>query len=345
MTMLANLKPFFGLATDLVRLGASHLKSRRDAEPSETDVPQPVPGAEQQWPTLPTFSPPPLPVLPSLPTLPTLSGLTARAPLGNWQSPTRVTASTVTATVDVAGSYANEIEDLSIACVPCSRSHLSTMAMAAEEGARLAAACDERGARVQWARVVAEAAIMEAFDWTPDKLARARPDDRSAIEEVMPRVKALVARTPAAPRHVILAWASVDESLRFARSPRATEQDRLQVVTRLRLTEDCMNYAERMVLSPEGLETVLATLPEAQRGEARLAGPTMREARHKLVSSHYELEALEFIAAKLQTAVIALTPSLNPQTAAELAREYRAVRVAFDRQVIANMALRNGAKP
>jgi hypothetical protein len=240
----------------------------------------------------------------------------------------------------VAGSYAEEVENLAIACVPCTRSHLSTMAVAADEGARLASASDECGARVQFARVVGEAAIMDALDWEPPKMQRARPDDRAAIEAITPQVRALIARTPAAPRHVVLAWASVDEALRFARSPRATDADRQEVARRVRLTEDCMNYAERMILSPEGLQRILAGLPESQHEEARLAGPTMREARHRLVSSSYELAALEFIAARLQGAVVALTPPLDPATAAGLAQEYRAIRVAFDRQVLANMAQR-----
>jgi hypothetical protein len=216
------------------------------------------------------------------------------------------------------------------------------MAMAAEEGARLASVGDERGARVQFARVVGEAVIMDALDWSPDKMARARPDDRTAIEEIMPRVRALVARTPAAPRHVVLAWSSIDEALRFARSPRATNADRQEVIRRVRITEDGMNYSERMILSPEGLQVLLAGLPESQHEEARLAGPTMREARHRLVSSQYELPALEFIAAKLQTAVVALTPPIAPGIAADLAREYREVRMAFDRRILLNMAQRSG---
>lgn len=285
-----------------------------------------------------TAAPPQLRVLPTLPTLPNLPTLTQLPGTGGLPSVPLGAGG-----ADVGGSYAQEIENLSVACVPCTRSHVSTMAMAAEEGARLAAGGDERGARGLFARVLAEAVIMEALDWSADKMARARPDDRAAITEIMPRVRDLLGRTPAAPRHVVLAWASIDEALRFARSPRATPADRQEVLRRVRLTEDCMNYAERMILAPDGLETILRGLPASQHAEARLAGPTMREARHRLVSSQYDLPSLEFIAAKLQQATVALTPPLDAAKAASLAQEYRAVRVDFDRRIMLHMAQRAGS--
>lgn len=267
-----------------------------------------------------------LPALPSLPRLPSLQEALGGQGLAS-------TGSGKASTPDVGGSYADEIEDLSVACVPCTRSHLSTMAMAAEEGARLAAAGDPRGARVQWARVAGEAAVMEALDWTPDKLARAKPADRAAIEEIAPQVRELAARTPAAPRHVVLAWSAVDESLRFARSPRPKPADAEQVQIRLHTCEDCMNYAERMILSPDGLQAHLTHLPPEQHEEARRAGPKMREARHRLVSSAGELVDLEFMASRLQAAVVALTPPQELQQATALAREYRELRQSFDQRI------------
>ncbi|HEY3367772.1 MAG TPA: hypothetical protein VGK74_22165 [Symbiobacteriaceae bacterium] len=332
--------PLMGLAGGLLSLRGARRGSGNDQEPSQSTshmTSQALPQLRSlpALPSLPQVAPGPARILPSLSPG---SMSTVPSPLPFTPAPPGPSATVRPA--DVAGSYAEEVENLAIACVPCTRSHLSTMAVAADEGARLASASDECGARVQFARVVGEAAIMDALDWEPPKMQRARPDDRAAIEAITPQVRALIARTPAAPRHVVLAWASVDEALRFARSPRATDADRQEVARRVRLTEDCMNYAERMILSPEGLQRILAGLPESQHEEARLAGPTMREARHRLVSSSYELAALEFIAARLQGAVVALTPPLDPATAAGLAQEYRAIRVAFDRQVLANMAQR-----
>lgn len=302
---------------DMVMFAWQRLKRSLD---SSTRADPPSGGISHEIPPLP--SPPSLPELPRLPALPELPSLLA-------VSPSLPTMRPPPAAGNVAASYAAEF-DTAIACVPCTRGHLSAMAIAAQEAAR---ADEDRAARAQLLRVAGEALVMRHYDWTPEKLARARPADRAAIEEIRPAVEEILAALPPAPHHLVLAWAAVDESLRFARSPRPSDQDRQQVELRLRDAEAWLNYAEREALAPQRLSA-------DQMAAARRALPLIREARHRLVSAAGELEALELVAARLHAALIELTPSLDAEARQHLAARCRECRDRFYARILANMRAR-----
>jgi hypothetical protein len=227
---------------------------------------------------------------------------------------------------DIAGSYADEMEDPSIACVPCTRSHLATIAGAAEEAAR-------SGHPDVWRRnlavVAGEALVMAEYDWTPQKMARARPDDREAIAAVQPAVREMVEGIPMAPRKLVLAWAATGEALRFAARPRPKPTDRQQVEMRMRDAEKWLNYCER------------AELPRHPGGMK--VAPLLGEARHRLARDGYTAEALAFAQNRLGQAVVALTPAPTRQQVERLHRQAKAAMDGFYRRVLDNMRARRSA--
>ncbi len=293
---------------DAARFAWSHAKAaigepQKPGQPSATVVDRP-------------------PVLEPLPSLPPLE------PLPRFELDTvTITEKPTEKPIPVTDSYAAEMEDTSIACVPCTRGHLSAMTVAADQAA---ATRDETERRRLLARVAAEALVMRQYDWTPLKLANARPDDRAAIQEIMPHVDAITRDLPMAPAPLVLAWAAVDESLRFARSPKPTDADRREVESRARDAEANLNYVERELLAPHRLQS-------HQVGPARRVLPLLREARHRLTTQGYSLEALEFAAARLATAVTELTPAVTEEQARNVAVLCRQCRDRFYRRVLAQM--------
>jgi len=299
------------VAGDATRFVWAHCKAaigepRKEGKPAQTAAVDRLPGLE------------PLPSLPPLEPLPRFTLDDAGpVPVPGAEAPAPT----------AADSYAAEMEDTGIACVPCTRGHLSAMTVAADQAA---ATRDETERRRLLARVAAEALVMRQYDWTPLKLANARHDDRAAIQEVMPHVDAITRDLPMAPAPLVLAWASVDESLRFARSPKPTDADRREVEARARDAEANLNYAERELLAPHRLEP-------HQVEAARRVLPLLREARHKLTTQGYELEALEFAATRLAAAVTELTPPVTEEQARQVATLCRQCRDRFYRRVLAQM--------
>jgi hypothetical protein len=226
---------------------------------------------------------------------------------------------------DVGGSYADEMEDPSIACVPCTRSHLATMAGAAEEAARSG---DPSAWRKNAAVVAGEALVMEEYDWRPDKMARARPDDRAAIEAVQPQVREMVSGIPQAPRKLVLAWAAVGEALRFAARPRPKPTDRQQVDMRMQDAERWLNYCERV------------ELPRV-RGGVQVA-PLLGEARHELARKGYTPEAISFAYDRLGRAVEALTPAPSREQVDAMHRQAKEAMRGFYTRVLGNLRARHG---
>ena len=286
---------------------------------------------------------------PNAPTAPNLSTIRSQMPhkpvLGALERPTppneqsivretfRGTETTTSASVLASSSYAAEF-DTSVACLPCTRGHLSAMAVAAEAAAQAADRGDDATARKNLARLAGEAVVMERFDWTPEKMAKATPEDRAIIERVIPQVHELVAATPTAPVEVVGAWSAVDESLRFARSSRPTAEDHAEIHARVSDAEDLANYAEREVLSPSGA----AQLSAEQRRTAREALQHMRTARHTLTDADaLDLPTLEAISTEFEQATVLLTPTPAPEQAKEIAARARAVRRSLDDAIRAKM--------
>lgn len=304
---------------------ARDIRAKRKDIPARESVPASPLLRADAMPTAPS-----LPALPELPRLedvigplPTLPGYTPPPAPAPAQEPK------ASEPVSAGDSYSAEIEDTAVACVPCTRGHLSAMAIAAAQAE--SSTGEER--RAQVARVAAEALVLQQYDWRPAKLARSRPEDRAAIEEIRPEVEATVESIPMAPRHLVLAWAATDESLRFARSRKPTDQDRREIETRMRDAEAWLNYAEREELAPH-------RVPPEKRTEAREALALLREARHQLVTEGYELPTLEAVAVKLQRAVVLLTPDIDDTTASGLRRRTRATLDRFHSRILQTMRMR-----
>lgn len=224
--------------------------------------------------------------------------------------------------------------DTSVACLPCTRGHVSAMAVAAERVVAATERGDTEAAKKNLARLAGEAVVMERFDWTAEKMERATDEDRAIIQHVMPQVRALVEEAPTAPLEVVGAWSSVDESLRFARSTRPTAKDAAEIHERVSVSEGLANYAEREVLSPSNVDTLL---PE-QRRAARDALNHMRVGRHTLTDADaLDLPTLELVSTQLERATVLLTPTPTPEQAREIAARAKAVKRSLDDAIRAKM--------
>ena len=85
-------------------------------------------------------------------------------------------------------------QEVSTGCIPCSRSHLSTVSGALGEATRFAR--EKQGIRhpeVQRRIMLSEdeISIMERIDLAPDALAASPPEERQLAEEYLPRIRVL----------------------------------------------------------------------------------------------------------------------------------------------------------
>lgn len=306
---------------DLAGFGTQHLKAAigYPGKPPATPQTPSQASAMPQMPTMPAFSVPPMPEIPPMPAWATQEPQVALKALNDVDvSPAISRASEATdktATVEDAGqvgeSYAAEWEDLSIACAPCTRRHLSTITEATKVGA---ATSDPGERRENFALAAGEALVWMEYDVTGEKLAKANPRDRAAIAQAVHNMQPVVTSMPMAPRQVVLAWATVGEAARFARSPKPTDRDLAQVNIRMRDVDGMAGY----------LDSIFAADP---RWQPHLAA--IRQARHRWTREGYTPEALAQAETALHDATVAMTPDLSDAEAQDVARKARSARDSF----------------
>lgn len=224
-------------------------------------------------------------------------------------------------------SYSDQVAQ-GVACLACTRGHLSTMTAAAQEAARALDRGDAAAAQRQWAVVAAEADALVAYDWHPDKLAATPPADVALVEALRPCVEDVRARV-GTPASVATAWGSVTEARRFALSDRVTARDRQEIEVRLRAVDEQGGYAERVELA--------ANAPVAQ---------ALRAGRHVLDGADpYDPDALRAAAAHYEQAAVAATPVPGPEQAAALLAACTTCRDQFYRAYFEQMAARGQRSP
>ncbi|MHB1803135.1 MAG: hypothetical protein ACYCU5_16050, partial [Actinomycetes bacterium] len=158
----------------------------------------------------------------------------------------------------VESSYAAEWQDdLSVACVPCTRRHLST-ARTALDGA--AEAQDPMQRRRGLAIASGELAVWRQYDTTRDKMMRAREQDRLAIADAIAGAGPVQDSLPSAPDKMVLAWAAVAEAGRFARSAQPSERDLEEVRVRMQDVDGLVGYLETTMAGDQAAAPHLAAI-------------------------------------------------------------------------------------
>jgi hypothetical protein len=160
---------------------------------------------------------------------------------------------------------------------------------------------------------------MMEYDWTPDKLTRARDHDRQVILSIRPDVVRLLDNLPMAPVQLLKAFGATDESRRFARSRKPSDKDQAQIARRMSDMEGWIGYTESDMSGDSEALTVI------------------REARHKIVDEGFTLEALDYAEAKLKHAAVILTPVPDRQTIDRVTRDTTAIKEKFYSQVLEGM--------
>ncbi len=225
-----------------------------------------------------------------------------------------------------AYSYAAEMDrDPSTACINCTRRHLWEMRVASEKMAEAAARGDDLEARRRALRVIGEGLALHRFDWTDAKLANVKSREGGAIAAAAPHVGAILATAPQPPQQLALAWSSLDEALRFARSPVPTESDRMQIDERLDETGAMISDCE---------SEVLPRLPDEDRQWMERVLPDLRSIRHSVVehlNGRQELGKDEIAQAEqyLHQVALEMTPAPDAATARALAQRAAAAERDF----------------
>ena len=326
------------IAKDWANFGSRHLQNAigmpgAKKPPAESPQTPSQASAMPQMPTIPAFSVPPMPEIPPMPAWVTqetqarpkaLDDVDVSPAISRASEATDKTA-TVEDTGQVGESYAAEWEDLSIACAPCTRRHLSTITEATKVGATTS---DPQTRRENFALAAGEALVWMEYDVTAEKLAKANPRDRAAIAQSVHNMQPVIQSMPMAPRQVVLAWATVGEAARFARSAKPTERDAAQVNIRMRDVDGMAGY----------LDSTYAGDPAWQ---AHLAA--IRQARHRWTREGYTPEALAQAETALHAATVDMTPDISDAEAHDVAKKARAARDAFYRDM-AQGAYRPAAK-
>ena len=221
-------------------------------------------------------------------------------------------------------SYADEVEQ-GIACAKCTHGHLRAMAASSKEAEAAVLVGDPDRARALTARVLAESAVLREYDWTPAKVRNTPDEERRLVEQAMPCVRDAERQADGPPKELVLAWGSLDESVRFARSSRLSDQDKAEIETRLRRYYDTADMAERVLAAPNIRDNL------EDREAKRVAAQHLREARHALeAGSPYDAAVLEEASAHLEAAAVAMTPVPSPERAQRLAETCRTCRTEFE---------------
>lgn len=321
----------FGLLGQAISVGVASAKLAADRRrEDEAAVPGPAARALPAIPELsrsvmPPLAPPPIPAPPSLPAMPFSA---PPAPPGLLSGAAVIAGRAVAveapdgATAAVAESYAAEWgeESLSVACLPCTIRHIGTMTAAAEAAAQTD---DPAVRRENMAIVLGEALVWQRYDTTPGKLARAKPEARSAIQELVPQVQAATAGIPRDSADLVLAWAAVGEALRFAKSANPTESDRREILVRMADVNGWVGYAENARASDLAVARLL---------------DDVRTARHTWTRDGFTSEALAFAEPRLRAAAVALLPDVDRATAGNIHRQLRVARDRFYARALSGAA-------
>ncbi len=224
-----------------------------------------------------------------------------------------------------ADSYSAEMDDPAVACINCTRRHLWEMRSAAADAlaAVQAGAVDE--ARRQVLRVAGEALVLERYDWTQEKFSRARPRDLQAIGAVVPAVQGIAQTLPTGPKTLVLAWSSLDEAMRFARSANPTPRDQAEIADRLDGAGAAISHCE----SEE-----VRDLPSDQQALVEDMLPVLREVRHQFVQHLHgraQMTKTQLADAEqaLHTAALALQPTPTAEQLQRLVADTTAAEKAF----------------
>lgn len=344
VTEVATLPGMMDVAWSLGQLGIRWLNTRGQgspgAAPPRVDPPPPFappPFAAAPFARMPDPPTPPDPprivieppkALPAPSAPPSSTPMAVDAPgAAETQSPpvdrqSPIPASEISLATGYEGgiSYSRDVAQ-GIACAACTKDHLATMAGAAKALTHAQAAGDEAAVRYHLARIAAEAAALERYDWTPEKIAATPPDKLRPVEAVQPAVRDLAAQLPTPP-DLALAWGALDECIRFAEG-RPTDRDRQEIATRLADVDEKMNTTERVTLSPEWA----GELDPATVDQARQA---IRAARHALEQGDpFDLATLKPASAQLSRAAVAMTPPLDAEQARQLAARITATQQRF----------------
>jgi len=322
-------------ATTLSKHTIEHLRARMDKAAGVGQFAPPPMTLQAPAFTPPTFAPPKIPSLTAMAAGAAVSAVAVeeapsqerareaqkgastplddRSPMDESEVPLKTPQNGGASADPASYSYADEVAD-GIACAKCTHGHLRAMAAAAREAAQAAEQGQEERARALTARVLAESAVLKEYDWQPAKVARTPEPERHLVEQAMPCVRDAEREAEGPPHELVLAWGSVDEAVRFARSPRLTDSDRREIEARLRRYYDTADMAERVLAAPAIRDTPQDR--EAKREAAR----HLREARHALeAGSPYDPQTLETASAHLEAAAVAMTPAPDPERAKRLA--------------------------
>jgi len=211
-------------------------------------------------------------------------------------------------------SYAEDVA-VGATCLNCLRKHLgtATQALAAARDAAQQGTPDV--ARRYLARASAELAVLEQYDLAPDLLARTPPADRAVVEAVRPCLDRLRSALPT-PEAAAVVWGSVDEAIRFARSPRRTPRDAAEVMRRLQVVDTQGAFLERVAFDP----ATVRTWPPGQQDQAWAARAALREGSHRLDQGDpLDPATLEAAAVAYEAAAVGLTPLPDAATLAQWA--------------------------
>ena len=275
-------------------------------------------------PPMPAYQPPPFPGMAAMPGLPTIPAIPAMPAIPGWapmamgtgaatggavavMDPPQTEPSTAHADPDstdsrdtVTGSYSDQVAQ-GIACLACTRGHISGVLAAVEEAQSALEAGDEDKARAKYAMAAAEIDAMVAIDWHPDKLAATPKEDVAVIEAVRECILEIREQLPT-PKAAALALGSGKENVRFAVSPTFTENDRREINERIRIIDKQGNGLER------------GDLLMADGADYETASTELREARHVLDGAQtdgslYKVSTHKEALQHLEAAAAALTPT------------------------------------
>lgn len=268
---------------------------------------------------------PPLSALPSsdaIPAIPALSpspGLSPLEPGGpSAERPDRDGADDPRDAV--SGSYADQIP-VGVACLACTRGHLSGLLAAVEAARNASLQGDDQMATRQWALAASEIDAMRAIDWHPDKLAATDPADVTVILAIQDQVEAIRRQIPT-PERAGLVLGSAKENKRFALSSPVTDRDRAEIETRIQLIDLHGNALER------------ADLVGRRDRAAAEAAEALRHGRHVLdeaqnTAALYRAETYTRAVEQFEMAAEALTPPPSPEEAEALLAQCQACSQAF----------------
>lgn len=221
-----------------------------------------------------------------------------------------------TPTEDAQKPYSNYAPDMdvSIGCVPCTRSHLITISEALQDG-------DSGAAREEMA------ALLE-YDLTPEKLERTPERDREVLNQYADEINGLKQQLDGPYPKLTVAAASLSESLRFAREDGL---DHPEVEERFVKTEGIINNLERVTFSPQNLQQMS---PE-QAARVRATLPQLRKLRQDLVNQTVSVEDLEKVSARLSEIDRQLNPPLTGQQLQAVQSQATDLNQRFRKDVVA----------